>query len=168
MARSASDDRLARAGWACLAPLLAVAVNQPIVHAVAEHRPYATHTGILVLATRSADPSFPSDHATMAGDVATALVIADRRLGVATWTAAALMAFSRVYIAAHYPWDVVAGLALGSLLAAACWYCARPLLVATTRTLRDLPGIRAAFHPVTPPSTSTAVTAPPVTPRAAR
>ena len=144
-ARTAEDVHLARSGWACLAPLVAVAVNQPIVHAFAEHRPYATHSGILVLATRSTDPSFPSDHATMAGAVATALLIANRRLGVAAWTAAALMAFSRVYIAAHYPWDVVVGLALGSLVAATGWYGGRRLLLAATRTARGVRGVRAVF-----------------------
>jgi membrane-associated phospholipid phosphatase len=86
-----------------LATLLAVAVNQPIVAAVHEARPYTTHPGILVLAHRSTDFSFPSDHAVMAGAVAAGLWFVSRRLGVAATVAAVAMAYSRVYIAAHYP-----------------------------------------------------------------
>lgn len=70
------------------ATLLAVAVNQPIVQAVHEARPYTSLPGILVLANRSTDPSFPSDHATMAGAVAAGVWIVNRRLGIAavgTW-----------------------------------------------------------------------------------
>ncbi|MFD2768076.1 hypothetical protein [Micromonospora eburnea] len=54
--------------------LLAVAGNQPIVSAVNRPRLYMTLSGILVLADRSTDPSFPSDHATMAGAVAAGLL----------------------------------------------------------------------------------------------
>jgi undecaprenyl-diphosphatase len=102
--------------WATLATLLAVAVNQPIVAAVAERRPYTVLPHLLVLATPSADPSFPSDHATMAAAVAAGLLLVDRRLGVVAAVAALLMGFSRVYIAAHYPQDVLAGYTVGALV----------------------------------------------------
>src|SRR4051812_50097737 len=65
--RHAADRSLAAAGWAPLAVLLAVALNQPLVSAFAEARPYTSHPGLLVLATHSSDFSFPSDHAVMAG-----------------------------------------------------------------------------------------------------
>lgn len=68
--------------WAPAATLLAVAVNQPIVAAVSEPRPYTVLPNLLVLATPSTDPSFPSDHATMAGAVAAGLWLVERRLGV--------------------------------------------------------------------------------------
>ncbi|TDO69160.1 undecaprenyl-diphosphatase/undecaprenyl-diphosphatase [Kribbella sp. VKM Ac-2571] len=105
--------------------LLAVAVNQPIVHAVHEARPYASLPGILVLANRSTDPSFPSDHATMAGAVAAGLWIVNRRLGIVASVAAVLMAVTRVYIAAHYPADVAAGLLLGAVVAVGAWLLVR-------------------------------------------
>ena len=72
---------------------------------------YTTRAGILVLAHRSADFSFPSDHAVMAGAVAAGLWFVSRRLGIIAAIAAVVMAFARVYIAAHYPQDVAAGLA---------------------------------------------------------
>ena len=43
VARHRSDRTLAAAGWACMAPLLAVAVNQPVGHLFSEARPYAAH-----------------------------------------------------------------------------------------------------------------------------
>ncbi|MDX3004653.1 phosphatase PAP2 family protein [Kribbella solani] len=130
------------------ATLLAVAVNQPIVHAVHEARPYTTLPNILVLANRSTDPSFPSDHATMAGAVAVGLWIVNRRLGIIAAAAAVLMAFTRVYIAAHFPADVVAGLLLGGIVALGAWLLLRrPLTwaveaVATTRLRPVLVDVR--------------------------
>jgi membrane-associated phospholipid phosphatase len=126
MARRTGDvSRVARAISAGVATLIAVAVNQPIVHAVNEARPYATLNHILVLASRSTDPSFPSDHATMAGAVAVGLWLVDRRLGVLAALAALLMALTRVYIAAHYPADVLAGLLLGAIVAIGTWLILR-------------------------------------------
>jgi undecaprenyl-diphosphatase len=116
---------VAAAGLTGASALAAVAINQPIVRLVHEARPYTTHPGIFVLAHRSADPSFPSDHATMAGAVAAGLWIVSRRLGLAATIAALAMAFSRVYIAAHYPGDVAAGLVLGAAVAITVYLLAR-------------------------------------------
>jgi undecaprenyl-diphosphatase len=109
--------------------LLAVALNQPIVNGVHEARPYTVHPHILVLAHRSADFSFPSDHAVMTGAVAAGLWLVSRRLGAVATFAALLMAFVRVYIAAHYPHDVIAGLAFGAAVVLLGW-----LLLATLLT----------------------------------
>ena len=128
VARTRGIRTMAAALWAGLATLLAVAANQPLVARYHEARPYTDHPHILVLATRSADYSFPSDHAVMAGAVAAGLWLVDRRLGVVATIAALLMAFCRVYIAAHYPHDVVAGLAFGVAFALVGWVLlARPL-----------------------------------------
>jgi undecaprenyl-diphosphatase len=122
VARDRSPRTMAAALWAGLGMLVAVAANQPLVNGFAEARPYTDHHAILVLATRSADYSFPSDHAVMAGAVAAGLWLVDRRLGIAASIAALLMAFARVYVAAHYPHDVVAGLAFGALVVLAGWW----------------------------------------------
>jgi membrane-associated phospholipid phosphatase len=117
LARRSGPRAVASALWAGAAVLVAVAVNQPIVAHVHEARPYTVLPHILVLAHRSTDPSFPSDHATMAGAAAMGLWFVHRRLAVAAWVAALLMAFARVYIGAHWPRDVVAGLVLGAAVA---------------------------------------------------
>ncbi len=129
-ARRSGPRTMAGALWAGAATLLAVALNQPIVAAVGEARPYTAHPGIFVLAHRSADLSFPSDHAVMAGAVAAGLWLVSRRLGAAATIAALLMAFARVYIGAHYPRDVLAGLALGAAVALGGWALLRRPLTA--------------------------------------
>ena len=143
VARCRGARTVAAAIWAGVGTLVAVAVNQPLVNGFHEARPYTDHQHILVLAARSADYSFPSDHAVMAGAVAAGLWLVDRRLAVVASIAAALMAFTRVYIAAHYPHDVLVGLAVGAAVVLLGWWLvARPLtalvtLVSATR-LRPL------------------------------
>ncbi|MGW4528814.1 phosphatase PAP2 family protein [Amycolatopsis sp. NPDC004378] len=127
--RQANQFRMAAALWAPLGMLLALGVNQPLSALVGEPRPYATLPNIVVLAHRSLDPSFPSDHAVMAGAVAGGLFLINRRLGALTALAAVLMAFSRVYIAAHYPQDVIAGLAVGAAVSLAGFWLVRHVLM---------------------------------------
>jgi membrane-associated phospholipid phosphatase len=162
LARGRSARTLAAAGWACIATLVAVAVNQPVGHLAHEARPYVTHPHLLVLASRTSDFSFPSDHAVMAGAVAGGLLLVSWRLGLVAVVAALLMAFSRVYIAAHYPWDVAAGLALGAAVAVLGWLALGGPLAALTAWLRAQRGVRAVFTERTGavPAAPTALTAP--------
>jgi membrane-associated phospholipid phosphatase len=143
--RSGQPQRMAAAVCAGTATLLAVGINQPIVDAVHEARPYTDHPSVLVLATRSADFSFPSDHAVMAGAVAAGLLFVSRRLAALAGVAALAMAFARVYIAAHYPTDVAVGLVLGAAVALVVHLVAhRPIaspvaaLVASNSVVRPL------------------------------
>jgi membrane-associated phospholipid phosphatase len=135
--RSGQAERVAAVVCAGAATLLAVGINQPIVNAVHEARPYTVHPGVLVLATRSTDFSFPSDHAVMAGAAAVGLVFVSRALAVLAAVAALVMAFARVYIAAHYPFDVAVGLLLGAGVALLVYLAAHRL---ATR------GVAAAAH----------------------
>jgi membrane-associated phospholipid phosphatase len=143
---------MSAAVWAPVGMLLAVAVNQPLVAAVHEPRPYATLPGILVLADRSTDPSFPSDHASMAGAVAAGLLLVSWRLGLLAVVAAALMGFARVYIAAHYPYDVLAGFAVGAAVTLLGYLLARRPLAAGLRRLEHT-----RFRSLLRPSTGDAV-----------
>ncbi len=104
---------MAAALWAPAGVLLAVGLNQPLGNAVREARPYASLRHVEVLVARSSDFSFPSDHAVMAGAAVAGVWLVSRRLGLIAAAAAVLLAFSRVYVGAHYPGDVVAGLLFG-------------------------------------------------------
>ncbi|WP_020169873.1 phosphatase PAP2 family protein [Gordonia polyisoprenivorans] len=134
--------RLVAAVWAPLGMLIALAINQPIAAAVDETRPCNALHDIVVLHCNT-DAGFPSDHAVMVGAVTAGLWLVNRRLAAASALAAILMAFARVYIGAHYPQDVLAGLALGAAVSLLGFFLARPLLgrllaVLTRTPLRPL------------------------------
>jgi undecaprenyl-diphosphatase len=152
--RSSQVTRMSAVVCAGVATLLAVAVNQPIVAAVHEARPYTTHPRILVLAQRSSDFSFPSDHAVVAGAVAAGLWFVSSRLGLVATVAALVMGFARVYIAAHYPQDVVAGLALGAAVASVVYLVGRGIVttvIVALRRTRLRPLLQATPVPESPP-----------------
>ena len=112
-------DGVAGSVWAGGAALVALEIGQLIGGPIDRARPYEAMTGVHVLVAKSTDFSFPSDHATAVGAVAVGLFLANRRWGTIAGVLAVIMACTRVYVGAHYPSDVVAGLALGGLVAAA-------------------------------------------------
>ncbi|MEP7202218.1 MAG: phosphatase PAP2 family protein [Ilumatobacteraceae bacterium] len=103
--------------WAAGSVLVALGIGQLIGGAINRARPYEAMSGVLVLVARTTDFSFPSDHATVAGAVAAGVVLVNRRWGIVATVLAVAMAFTRVYVGAHYPGDVLGGLALGAVVA---------------------------------------------------
>jgi undecaprenyl-diphosphatase len=149
-ARRTNDLRaLAGSVWAAGAALVALGIGQLVGGAIDRPRPYEAMTGVHLLVDKTADFSFPSDHATVAGAVAMGLLLANRRWGIVAGVAAIVMAVARVYVGAHYPGDVIAGLVLGALVAAVGGILLVPLFsrmagrLARTR-LRPLVSSRAA------------------------
>ena len=63
------------------------------------------------------DWSFPSNHAAIAAAATVALLFVSRRLGAVASVAGCAMAVSRVWVGAHYPHDVLAGVVVGALVA---------------------------------------------------
>jgi undecaprenyl-diphosphatase len=139
-ARSTGDlVKVAAALWAPLGALAALALNQLLVNAFREPRPYDVLPHVRVLAHRSTDYSFPSDHAVMAGAVAAGLFLVSRRLGLVAVGAALLMAFVRVYIGAHWPGDVLVGLVVGGVVTVGGYYAIRRPAVAVVASLVRTP-----------------------------
>ncbi len=157
VARRRSSTVMAAALLVPVATLVAFGVQQVVVQLVAEQRPYAVLPDVLVLISRTTDPSFPSDHACLTGAAAAALFFVDRRLG---WVAAALallMAATRVYVGAHWPLDVVAGLALGAAVSVAVVLLLRrpaTRLVDRLATTRLAPLLHVDLHPAGEPTTA--------------
>jgi undecaprenyl-diphosphatase len=60
--------------------------------------------------------SFPSGHATVGFACATVLALAVPRLATPLFALAVLIAVSRVYVGVHYPLDILAGAALGTVV----------------------------------------------------
>jgi undecaprenyl-diphosphatase len=140
IARNSGDLRRTTAAlWAPVGALIALGVNQVLAGAVAEPRPYAVLPHPLVLVSRSTDYSFPSDHAVMAGAVAAGVWVANRRLGLLTAALAVLMAFTRVYVGAHFPLDVTAGLIVGAVVALGSYLVVRPLAARLVELLARTP-----------------------------
>jgi membrane-associated phospholipid phosphatase len=128
-ARRRHDIRaIAASVWAAVAALLALGIGQIIGGAIDRSRPFEALSGVHLLVDRTTDFSFPSDHATVAGAVAVGLLFANRRWGNIAAVLALLMAFTRVYVGAHYPSDVLGGLALGAAVAAAGVFVVVPLI----------------------------------------
>jgi len=131
-----------------LGTVVALGLNQIVGHAVKELRPYDTLHHVLVLVPRANDYSFPSDHAVVAGGLVAAVLLVTRRapstppdhvangsrftksmvsLAALDIVLAGLLCFARVYVGAHYPGDVVAGVLLGAIVVLAISLL-RPLL----------------------------------------
>jgi undecaprenyl-diphosphatase len=133
LARSRSAKAVAASIWAGIGTVVAVGLNQPLVHAVHRVRPYQSLAGVEVLVHRSHDLSFPSDHAVVAGAATAGLWLFTRRLAWISTVAALLLAFARVYVGAHYPGDVAAGLLLGAAVVILGWVMLRiPATVAAS------------------------------------
>lgn len=154
---------VAAAIWAAAGTLIAVALNQIIVKAVARPRPYLSIHGVEVLVSRSIDYSFPSDHTVTAGAAVAGLwIIAHYGGRAARWLAASgtvlalLLAFARVYVGAHYPGDVAAGLLIGSAISVLGWLAVKRILfvvverVARQQRLRTFVYSPAAYNHTSP------------------
>lgn len=99
-----------------VAAIAAFLVNDVVKSFVAEPRPCYRLSDAFLLETcpPASDYGFPSNHTAAAAAMAAALFLVDRRLGLAAAAATAIMGFSRVYVGAHYPHDVIAGLLVGT------------------------------------------------------
>ncbi|MEU5213077.1 phosphatase PAP2 family protein [Streptomyces sp. NPDC020742] len=117
-ARHRGPDAMARALALPVVVIAAYLLNDLVKSLFAEQRPCRTLSVFTVEACPGpGDWSFPSNHAAIAAAAAVALLLCDRQLGRIAVPAALLMAASRIWIGAHYPHDVVAGLLTGALIA---------------------------------------------------
>ena len=88
--------------------------------AVARPRPYSDETSLLhqIWVTMGqhmeSDKSFPSGHTTSAFACMTPLFFAKKKpVAISAFVFAVLMGVSRIYLAVHYPTDVIAGVIVG-------------------------------------------------------
>ncbi|CAL9536129.1 hypothetical protein SUDANB176_04151 [Streptomyces sp. enrichment culture] len=146
-ARRAAPRAFAIAVLAPLATAVAYACSEVLKSVVTQERPCRAVTGAapsLAECPPHGDWSFPSNHATIAGASALALVLVRRALVWLTAPLALLMAFSRVFVGVHYPHDVAVGLLLGAVVAfTAVRLATRPAVrLATSMRASSAPAVR--------------------------
>jgi membrane-associated phospholipid phosphatase len=137
--RRAEINKMVVLAWAGIGTVIAVGINQPFVSYFHEARPYTKLHNILILAHPSSDYSLPSDHSVMAGAVTAGLFLVNPILGLVSLFFALLLGFSRVYTAAHYPGDILAGLALGAIVAFGGYFIVRKPLTHLVNKLINSP-----------------------------
>jgi len=108
-----------RAGASALIAMLLglLVTNLTLKPMVARARPWVVMEHLTTLVTSSDMNSFPSGHtcAAFSFAVALAVLLPQKWAKAAALIAAALMGFSRLYVGAHFPTDVLAGAVVGVL-----------------------------------------------------
>ena len=84
-------------------------------------RPYLVLEGLTYLVPPESSACFPSGHAASGFVCAYLLTRSFGKKGALAYIPATLIALSRVYVGVHYLSDVLAGMALGTLVGAAVW-----------------------------------------------
>jgi undecaprenyl-diphosphatase len=101
---------------ALLSACVALSISGIIAHFFYRDRPFITHS-VIQLIKHPANASFPSDHATGAFVIATAIWLSRRKDGTIWLFLAACIGLSRVWTGVHYPTDIIAGAFIGALTA---------------------------------------------------
>lgn len=88
-----------------------------VIHSIWDRpRPYESHV-ISHPWSSATDASFPSDHASVSFAIAFAVIALDAAAGALLLLAAIVIAVGRLFIGAHYPSDVLAGVVVGAAAA---------------------------------------------------
>ncbi len=107
-----------------LAFLLGLGLNQVVLQFVQRLRPYEVGVSQLFVSP-SADPSFPSDHATAAFAIAMTMFAFRHRWRWAYGAGAILIAVSRDYLGLHYASDILGGVATAFVAVSIVLVCFR-------------------------------------------
>jgi undecaprenyl-diphosphatase len=118
--RPADRHAVNEAAWAVVIALAATAF---MARAIKRPRPFMTVFDPLLpihgLIPPPLNTSFPSGHTATAFAIAAAIYFANRKLGIVAIVIALLIALGRIAVGAHYPSDVIGGIAVGLLSFAA-------------------------------------------------
>ena len=110
------ETKLHNAGEVVFAELLNLGVTMGAKSIVRRPRPWVAYEGDLVCLQQVRSTSFPSGHTSIAFSAATSLTLVYPKwyVAVPAFTWAGAVGFSRMYVGAHYPSDVLAGALVGA------------------------------------------------------
>jgi undecaprenyl-diphosphatase len=106
-------QRTRRIFFAFIAVVLAQGVSQLIQLFIFRPRPFITHSVHQLIQLHSL--SFPSGHALTFFAFSTVVYAYNRKLGIASFIATALICIARVAAGIHYPSDIIVGAVIGIL-----------------------------------------------------
>lgn len=90
--------------------------NVLLKNLIARERPCWINETVNILISIPQDYSFPSGHTLSSFIVATIIMHHDKRIGIAAYVLAYMIAFSRLYLYVHFPSDVLAGVLIGIII----------------------------------------------------
>lgn len=93
-------------------------ILKPLIH---RPRPYLVLEELVCLVPLESSASLPSGHAASSFTCAYLLTRSFGKKGALAYIPATIIALSRVYVGVHYLSDVLAGMALGTVVGAAVW-----------------------------------------------
>ena len=100
--------------------------NLCLKNMVARIRPYELVEGLTYIGKRPSDFSFPSGHATCSMAASVVLFVKlPKKYGIAALVLGIAICLSRLYVGVHYPTDVLAGMAIGTVSAFLALYLLR-------------------------------------------
>lgn len=90
--------------------------NVLLKNLIARERPCWINETVNILISMPQDYSFPSGHTLSSFIAATIIMYTDKRMGIAAYVLASMIAFSRLYLYVHFPSDVLAGVLIGIII----------------------------------------------------
>jgi len=129
LARPGADSKWKLAcGSAYLSAAIAYVAAFVVHHLYDRPRPYEAHPSLPHPWSSSTDASFPSDHTSLSFAIAFAVLMFDGVAGAIFLVVAAIIGVGRLFIGAHYPGDVAAGVLVGLAAALVVVRLLRPLV----------------------------------------
>jgi membrane-associated phospholipid phosphatase len=110
-----NKDLQKRSYYTAASLLLAAGLSTSFKVIIRRPRPFTTYPDIITKKGNGGSFSFPSGHTTMAFATATSLSLSFPKwyVIVPSYTYAAAVAYSRMYLGVHYPSDILGGIILG-------------------------------------------------------
>ncbi len=129
LARPGADSKWKLAcGSAYLSAAIAYVAAFVVHHLYDRPRPYEAHPSLPHPWSSSTDASFPSDHTSLSFAIAFAVLMFDGVAGAIFLVVAVIIGVGRLFIGAHYPGDVAAGVLVGLAAALVVVRLLRPLV----------------------------------------